>query len=632
MKHTAPLLALLLLSAPGHAAPTYLQASELDPLVKAGKLPPVANRLPAQPEVIKPLQRPGQYGGTLRSALRGNADYHAILRIVGNQGLARWSMDFNSAQPNLAERWTVSADASEYTFHLRRGTRWSDGTPFTADDVLFSMNDLAGNKQFLGNPPSGFVVQDKMAEVSKVDDYTVRFKFAGSYVAFPELLATPLGQYPVLWQKKYCSQFHPKYSNRIDDLLKDTRTKDWGTLMRLKCGDVEVATRWGNPEKPTLDPWVIEKPYNGSATQVTLQRNPYFWQVNSKGQQLPYIDRLQFQVISEVETILLAAISGKLDFQHRHIFAVQNRTVLAENAQVGNYALMSLQSINANSVGYYLNQSTKKDSLRPFIRNKDFRIALSLGTDRKEINDLVYVGQAQPWQVAPVKESKWYNEKFGTQYLQHDPKKANEILDRLGLTKRDAEGYRLLPDGKRVAIDTIVAIQLAQQIDALELMRKQWRAIGVDLVIQSAERSLTFDRALANDYDACVDAAPGGMDATQNPRPFITTHPEARQSVQWSKWYLSGGKQGEEPSASMKKRLDLYEQWRVARTDVEADKLFREIIAIAADEFEVIGVVRPPRDNAIRRKNLSNVYEKMPSGWTWPTPGPSLPQQWFYAR
>lgn len=614
------------------AAPAWKQAPSLDAAVKAGKLPPVAQRLPEQPEVITPVHRNGQYGGALRTALRGNADYHAILRINGNQGLTRWSLDFNSVQPNVAERWTVNADASEYVFHLRRGMRWSDGSPFTADDVLFAMQDLLGNKQFFTNTPDTFVVRDKPADVTKLDDYTVRFKFAGSYVSFPEALAAPLGQYPVLWQKKYCSQFHPKYNPKLDQLMSEMKVKDWGTLMRMKCGDIEVVTRWGNPDKPTLDPWVIEKPYGGSATQVVLQRNPFFWQVDKAGQQLPYIDTLQMFVISEVETIVLAAINGQLDFQHRHIFPIQNRPLLLENAKKGNYALMSLQSINSNSVGYYWNFTTKKEALRRLIRNKDFRVALSIGTDRKEINDIVYMGQGQPWQVAPVKESKWYNEKFGTQYLQYDPKQANDMLDKLGLTQRDAAGYRLMPDGKRLAIDTIVAIQLQQQIEALELMRKQWQKIGVELVIQSAERSLTFDRGNSNDYDASVDAAPGGMDATQSPRPYISVHVESRQSPLWVRWYQSNGKQGEEPTPSMKKRLDLYEQWRAASSTAEADKLYREILALAADEFEVLGIVRPPRDNAIRRANLTNVYEAMPAGWVYPTPGPSLPQQWFYAK
>ncbi|KAF7599415.1 MAG: peptide ABC transporter [Candidatus Dactylopiibacterium carminicum] len=626
-------LALLLgasLPAAGWAA--YKQAPELDAQVKAGNLPAVEQRLPAKPEVIKPITRNGQYGGVLRSALRGNADYHAILRLVGNQGLTRWSMDFNSVQPNVAESWTVNADASEYVFKLRQGMRWSDGTPFTADDILFSVNDIAGHKGFLANPPEVLAVGGKLADVTKIDDYTVRFRFAGSYVSFPETLATPLGQYPVLWQKKYCSQFHPKYNPKVSDLIAQTNTRDWGTLMRVRCGDVEVPTRWGNSEKPTLDPWVIDQPYSGNATQVVLRRNPYFWQVDTAGQQLPYIDRLQLAVISEVETILLATINGQLDFQHRHIFPIQNRPVLAENMKKGNYALMQLQSLNANSAGLYLNQSTPNEKLRKLIRNKDFRIALSVGLDRQEINEIVYMGQGVPWQTGPFKESKWYNEKLGTQYLKYDLKQANEILDRLGLTKRDANGYRTYPDGGRVVITAIVAIQLAQQVEVLEITRKQWEKIGIELVIRAAERSLTFDRANANDYDLNVDVAPGGLDATMNPRPYLTFHPEARQSVMWTRWYLSDGKQGEEPSTSMKKRLDLYKQWRAAKTSAEADTLFREILSIAADEFEVLGVVRPPRDNAIRRANLTNVYESMPAGWTWPTPGPSLPQQWFYAK
>ena len=90
--------------------------------------------------------------------------------------------------------------------------------------------------------------------------------------------------------------------------------------MRVKCGDIEVPTRWGNPAKPVLDPWVIKEAYGGSATKVVLERNPFFWQVDKEGKQLPYIDRVQFSIISEVETIVLAAINGQLDFQHRHVF------------------------------------------------------------------------------------------------------------------------------------------------------------------------------------------------------------------------------------------------------------------------------------------------------------------------
>lgn len=101
-------------------------------------------------------------------------------------------------------------------------------------------------------------------------------------------------------------------------------------------------------------------------------------------------------------------------------------------------------------------------------------------------------------------------------------------------------------------------------------------------------------------------------------------------SLPWARWYLSEGRQGEEPPPAMKRRMTLFGQWQRAATPAEAERLFRQILAIAADEFEVIGVVRSPNDTAIRAETLKNVYEKMLISWTYPNPAPALPQQWFF--
>jgi peptide/nickel transport system substrate-binding protein len=611
----------------------YQQAPTLDKLVSGKQLPPVAQRLPDKPQVVKPVTRVGTYGGMLRTAMRSNSDHNSILRMIGNQGLTRWSMDFNSIVPNVAESWAANSNASEYVFKLRRGMKWSDGTPFTADDVVFSMNDLVNNKEFFATTPSTYVVRDKPVETIKVDENTVKFKFAGSYIGFPEALALPINQHPVMYQKKYCSQFHPKYNPDIAKLIAAANAKNWPTLMRIKCGDIEMPTRWGNPDRPTLDPWVIKDPYNGSGNSVVLSRNPYFWQVDTAGNQLPYIDTVRFSVISEAETIMLAVINGQLDFQHRHIYSIQNRPVLAENAEKGGYTLMGLSNLAANTVAIYFNMSTKNAKLRELIRKKDFREALSIATDRKEINDIVFLGQGAPWQVGPLPQSRWYNEKLGRQYTDYKPAEANALLDKLGLTKRDAQGYRLYPDGTRVSLGVIVSIGLEQQVDALQLVAKQWSRVGIELSVQSSERSLFYDRANSNNYDLSADMVGGGLDITMNPRAIVAIHPtESRQSLLWAKWYLSNGKQGEEPSASMKKRYALYEKWQGASSAAEADAAFKEIIQIAADEFEVMGLVRPPKDPAIHSKKLQNVFEQMPAGWSYATPGPSLPQQWYFIR
>ncbi len=627
-KRMLALLAGLILPAMAQA---YTGAPVLDPLVKAGKLPPVDQRLPAKPEVITPLQSVGKYGGTLRSALRGNGDGNAILRLVGNQGLVRWNTEFNKVLPNLAESWTVNDNSTEYTFKLRAGTKWSDGVPFNADDILFYVQDLMGDKGFLGTPPEMYRVGDKPVVVEKIDDNTVKFRFAAPYVSFIENLAHPTGQQAVFYAKHYCQQFHPKYNPKVADLVKASGAKDWGSLMRVRCGDLEIPTRWGNPERPTLDPWVIVNPYGGGSSAVTLRRNPYFWQVDNKGQQLPYLDELRLAVISEIETMVLAAINGQLDFQFRHIGVIQNLPVLKENAGKGNYRVLELEDISSNAAGLYLNQSTRNEKLRALIRNKDFRIALSHATDRKDIAEVVYLGQTQPWQIGPKKQNRFYNEQLATQYLKYDPALANTMLDKLGLTKRDSDGYRLYPSGGRVSIAGLVQISSGNYVDTMEVLRRQWAKVGVELVIQGVERSLFYDRSNTNDYEMAIFVVGGGLDPQfDKTGVFVSSGVESRQSLQWAKWAMTEGKQGEEPSASMKKRLELNEQWKVAKNQAEADALLRQILQIAADEFEVIGTVATLKVPGIVSKRLVNVYDKMPWAWPYATPAGGLPQSWYY--
>ena len=252
------------------------EAPDLAKLVSENKLPPLAQRLPASPLVVTPVEKVGVYGGSLRRGLRGSADHNGILRLVGSQGLVRWNLAFTEPLPNVAEKWEVNANATEYTFFLRKGMKWSDGKPFTADDVVFAIEDCAKNTDLYKSPPSAIVIGGKAAEVTKVDETTVKFKFASPYGLFLENLATPLGQHPTLFAKHYCSQFHVKYNPKVADEAKAANMADWMTLFRARCGDIEIPSRWGNPAKPTLDPWTIAEPYVGGATRVVMKRNPYF--------------------------------------------------------------------------------------------------------------------------------------------------------------------------------------------------------------------------------------------------------------------------------------------------------------------------------------------------------------------
>ncbi len=402
------------------ASPAFAQeakeAPELADLVKGGKLPAVADRLPAQPLVVEKIDAVGVYGGELRRALRGDADHNSILRIVGNQGLTRWSPDFTQVLPNVALSWDISPDATEYTFHLRKGMKWSDGHPLTADDLVFWVDDLLHDDDFYPAAPEAYVINGKRCTIKKVDDYTVTYVFAGSYGHFNEHLATPLGQHPVLYAKHYCQQFHPKYNPDIDKLLKQYNMSSWTDLFRLKCGDIETPARWANLERPTLDPWLVETPYKGGVTEVVLKRNPFFWQVDSEGKQLPYINKIRNKVISDIQTIILTAVKGDLDLQMRHIYDIGNKPVFVQHMKEGHFVLQELVSTDTNMMGFFFNQTHKDPAMRKLMRDKNFRIALSHALNRPEMIDIVWLGQGKPWQVGPLPQHRLYDAQLGTQY------------------------------------------------------------------------------------------------------------------------------------------------------------------------------------------------------------------------
>jgi peptide/nickel transport system substrate-binding protein len=624
--------ALTSLAQPGWAQQTK-EAPALAKLVADGKLPALAQRLPANPMVVQ-AEKVGAYGGALRRGLRGSADHNGILRMVGNQGLVRWNLAFTEVLPNVAEKWEVNASSTEFTFHLRKGMKWSDGKPFTADDVVFAIEDCAKNTELYKSTPSTLAIAGKPVQAVKVDETTVKFTFASPYAMFLEHMATPLGQHATLFAKHYCSQFHPKYNPNAAAQAKAANQADWGGLFRSKCGDIEIPARWGNVEKPTLDPWMVTEAYSGGVTRVVMERNPYFWQVDQSGQQLPYIDRLNFSIAQDVESLMLDALSGKLDIQERHIDSLQNKPTLSQNQQKGGYRLVELVASAAQQVQIYLNLTHKDPKMREMFGNKQFRQALSLGINRKEIIDLVYLGQSEPYQAGPRPGHPWYHEKLARQFTGFDAKQANDILDKIGYAKRDTEKFRLRPDGQRVffSIDVIPTLY-PDAVDTLELVKRHWADIGVDLKVNTIERALYYTRGDNNDHDAATWPGPGGLDPMLDPRDYYAQHPQgSRYAIPWTQWFASGGKDGQEPPESQKQRKKSFEDALATADMKKRTEAMKKVFDLAADSFETIGVCLAVNTFGIVKTNLQNVPKSYPSAWSWPNPGPALPQQFFFTR
>jgi peptide/nickel transport system substrate-binding protein len=623
--------ATLALAAGPALAQAAREAPDLAEAARAGRLPPLAQRIPSSPLVVRPHERVGRYGGTLRRGLRGSADHNGILRMVGNQGLVRWNLEFTDVLPNVAERWTVSADSTEFTFHLRPGMKWSDGQPFTSADVVFSIEEVIKNRELYRSVPTAYQIGGKACDCTAPNETTVVFKFAEPYGLFLVQLATPLGQHATLFPRHYASRFMPKFNPQIADVLRQANQTDWTQLFRMRLGDIEIPARWGNAEKPTIDPWVVEEPYTGGTTRMTMHRNPFFWQVDMEGNQLPYIDRINFSIAQDVEGLMLEVISGRIDIQERHIEALANKPVAARNAQRGNYRLFETINSSSQAMMIYPNLTHKDPALRQIFNTKEVRQALSLAINRPEVIEIVYLGQSEPWQTGPRPGHPWANQRLSKQFTEFDVARANALLDGAGFQRRNAQGVRLRPDGQPLffTIDTITALY-PDHADVLELVKRYWAAVGVDLKINTIERALFFTRGENNDHDMAVWGGPGGLDPLLDARDYVAVHPHQRYGIPWSTWYASNGREGMEPPESQKRRMALFDQAKSTANVGRQGELVAEILNLSADAFECFGVALAPNLFGIASNRLSNVPERMPNSWSWPHPGPALPQQFFF--
>src|SRR5262245_14912566 len=483
---------------------TFKEAPALAALVKAGKLPPVAERIGQDPLVIKPLHEVGKYGGMWRAGFTGPADFWNGFRCCsGPDHLMFWDYTGDKVMPNLAKGLEMQDSGRAWLVHLRRGMKWSDGKPFTADDFVFWFEDVYQNKDLVPTPSAAMAINGKPGVIEKVDTYTVRFKFPEPYTMFPDVLAgsTDLAGQMQGWRAlggfapaHYLKQFHPKYANQaeLDRKAKEAKFDSWVRMFLFK-------NDWAlNPELPVLPAWKTVTPSN--TPTWALERNPYSVFVDTAGNQLPYIDRVVLTLAENLEVINLRAIAGEYDYASRHM-DLGKLPVFLENQQRGNYKVYLDPGDYCDLIIKFNLNYDADPEISKWFNTADFRRALSLGIDRDQINETFWLGTGTPGSVVPADNNK-YNP--GPQYRKLwatlDLKKANEMLDKVGLAKKDAEGYRLRSDGKgrlRIEIMTLGG-QFVQYTQISEMIREQWKKIGIDLRVQEVERSLALKRTAAN--------------------------------------------------------------------------------------------------------------------------------------
>ena len=589
----------------------YNEAPMLKTKVAVGEIPPVEERLPENPLVVPVVERIGKYGGTLKSAY-----------IPGDPSIANMfccfeyllHMDSDGDQgPNIAEKVEFSPDAKVVTVHLRKGIRWSDGEPFTADDVMFWYEDVALNKEITPVPPSWIAIEG--GRIEKIDDYTVRFIFPiPNHLRGMGILRANYIYMP----KHYLKQFHPKYASKekLEKMVKEKGFESWWQLFG------ERSNIWFGPVGlPVLGPWFVK-----SITPVmrVYERNPYFWKVDPAGNQLPYIDRVVFFSITEKEMYVLKAIQGEIDLSSGWILTFGDYPLLEDSAEKENYRVLQWDETDVGQGAFIFRQEHPDLVLRKLFRDKRFRIAMSLALNREEISECYALGKARVTQATAMPGSPLYREEFAKAYVEYDPDKANQLLDEIELTKRE-KGYRLRPDGKPLIITIWGTSDCPDRITIGELVAEYWKAVGINTLFKVVDRSLyNVKSSVAGEmevdywgFGGCLCPLRGLFEGMFGY--FIPNGYGNHTGPDFVKWYRTEGKEGVEPPAYLIESQNLFEKIKRTSATEEGEKerirLGIELCRLEAENLTIISTVSAPPRPIVVKNYVHNVPEK--GIWAW---------------
>ncbi|MEW9806581.1 ABC transporter substrate-binding protein [Mesorhizobium marinum] len=587
------------------AAPALAEeAPLLAPLVKDGKLPPEAERLPKEPRVMaiddSTGRTPGKRGGTIRTLMAEQGD----LRLMTVYGYARL-VAYNSSlemQPDILLSYENEGN-KVFTLHLRPGHKWSDGSPFTAEDFRFHWEDILTDKDMdRGGLDSALLANGKPPKFEVIDEVTVRYTWEDPNPLFLPALAgaRPLDIYSA---SAYLKQFHAKYAD-ADALAAEVakeKVKDW-TRLQIRKGR---SYRFENPDLPTLQPWT-NRTYS-PANRYVFERNPFYHRVDQNGVQLPYVDQVVVN-IAESSIIPAKTGSGETDLQERYL-SFADYTFLKEGEKRNDYTVRLWTVGKGSAVALFPNLNTNDAGWRELFRDVRFRRALSLGIDRSQINQVLFAGLAKEGASTVLPGSSLFRDELGSAYAELDEDKANALLDEIGL-ERNAKGIRTMKDGRPLDLVVESTGESSMEADVLELVTSDWAKLGIKLLTRTSQRDIFRSRVAAGETNMSVWAGVdnGAPTAEFSPQEFVPSDPYQLQWPMWGTYVSTQGTAGQsidDPSAQ--KLVDLYKQWLVSEDSETRHKIWTEILDIHADQVFSIGIVTATLVPVVISNKLHNV-------------------------
>jgi len=570
-----------------------------------GELPSVEKRLPEEPLVVLPYTEIGQYGGKLKGMSISYESGTSEILAWRQANLVRFSDDLTTIVPNVAKSWEWNEDFTEIIFTLRKGHRWSNGEPFTADDIVFYIDDILLNKEIHSVIPSPW--ETAVPSVEKIDAVTVKIKFETAFTGLLYYLGGSGSFFDAFAPKHFLKQYHISYNPDADKEAVANGYDNWVQQFGIywnKWKDAIVAGPEG-VNVPTLESHVLQE------VPTTQRRiyiaNPYYFKVDTAGNQLPYID-YQYERFLEKQLWPLEIMNGNIDQKGQNM-PLDIYTVLKENEKQGDYKLQ----LPAGMVGptIIFNPTAIDPVLREIYSDVRFNYAMSLAINREEVNEALFLGLGIPEQALPLNVPYVTDEdkKFMTEF---DPVTANKLLDEIGLPL-GKNGYRMRPDGKELTILWEYTLQYVWSPDFPALIAEYWKNVGVKVLLKEVNTQLTRDKQKSNTLDITSEwMAPYEPSMISTPALFLP--PYASQwpimGLPWMDWKTSNGTSGEKPPAWVIRLWEIEKEWvSLLPGSPRYLELGKEIIQINQDHLTVIGTLGNIPLITVVSNNLGNAPE-----------------------
>ncbi|MBM3934110.1 MAG: hypothetical protein FJ319_07390 [SAR202 cluster bacterium] len=637
--------------------PTSFKESPMSAaLVKAGKLPPLEQRLPVPEDIyiIPPTDEIGVYGGTMRMTLGSLKPLDHMTTISGMN-----AKPDGVTEPRLFKSFEISPDGRVHTFKIRRGVRWSDGYPFTMENIRFALEDLQFNKELVPTTPDDLrsPLTGKDPKFTVVDANTFTLAWDDPYFSFEETRfgwswtmhrGCPSCAYaPAHILKRY----HPKYNAaEIPALLEKWKQPDWirmftavrnirGQAFGIPTGTIPNVADPNYIFKGDLyHPTVGELVTTFIATnERRAERNHFFWGVDPEGNQLPYIDGQVNYALGNRDAAIFRAMNGENDYLGQDMILSELPLYLA-NMEKGDYSVYIFRSPGGGDANIAINQEhTINAELGKLLRTKEFRIALSLAWDREGTNDTAAGGIGTPQNWVPHPDTAYYpGDQFRTLDATFDLARAKQLIKGIGYEDKDGDGFLDKREGTGPLTMYLEASGSGIHWPYVELAQKYWAAIGIKLDIKDG-------------------STVGAQAAQSNPTQYFNLHTSLYEMNPWSvywnrqapltypnpispdagKYFQTFGKEGLAPTGgdakyadaknriapastyapdingSLKKMQDIWNDGkkyaRLSPQRIDIGKDFHQIAALEKFNIGTIAYAGIDRGIQMKRNNLRNV-------------------------